>query len=112
MAAPEVVIDYSRRLIDPFVVRGLDDQSLTAVRSAFMEVWQEPPVMEPLELRDAGDKVYALVCVSGRGRASGAGVEVHVAHVITFCDALAVEFTYFGDDIAAALEAARLVDSE
>src|SRR3954464_1754512 len=67
---PEFVWDFSRRLIDPVVLRGRDE-----VR-AFMErerqMWEGGHVgYEPKELIDAGDKVLGLVRVSGRGKASG-----------------------------------------
>ncbi len=57
---------------------------------------------------DAGDKVLALVRVSGRGKASGVEVETHTWNVWTFRDGKPVEMTYFGDDRAAAFEAAGL----
>jgi ketosteroid isomerase-like protein len=108
LVAPDFVMDYSRRLIDPFVIRGVDSPEGAARGREQLEAWEEPPRMEPEELIDAGDKVLAFLHVSGRGRASGAEVDTHVAHVLTFRDGRAVEDVYFGEDRAAALEAAGL----
>ena len=55
---------------------------------------------------DAGDKVLALVRVSGRGKASGVEVEAYTWNVVTLRDGKPVEIMYFGDDRAAAFDAA------
>jgi ketosteroid isomerase-like protein len=108
LVAPEVVVDFSRRLVDPFVARGRDDQVLASLQRETLEIGEEPPTWEPEELIDAGDKVFAFIRTSGRGKASGAQVEARVANVWTFRDGKPVEFTYFGEDRAAALEAVGL----
>jgi ketosteroid isomerase-like protein len=110
LVSPEFVMDYSRRLIDPFVLRGLDDPMFKARGREQFDAWERPPAMEPEELIDAGDKVLAFLRVSGRCRTSGAEVDVHVAHVLTFRDGLAIEDAYFGEDRAAALEAVGLAE--
>ena len=107
LAAPEYVVDFSRRLVDPFVLRGRDE-ALAAFLSQSREPWDGWPVWEPQELLDADDKVVALIRFSARGKGSGAEVEAHVWNLWTFSDGKAVEFKYFGDDRAAALEAAGL----
>ena len=108
---PEFVFDFSRRLIDPVVLRGRDE----------MRAWMEGERQmlegghlgsEPKELIDAGDKVLGLVRVSGRGKASGVEVEAYVWTVWTVRDGKAVQLTYFGDDRAAALEAAGLLEQD
>jgi ketosteroid isomerase-like protein len=108
LVVPEVVIDFSRRRIDPFVARGLDDPALASFQAQALQAWEEPPAWEPEELIEAGDKVFAFIRTSGRGKGSGAMVEARVANVWTFRDGKPVEFTYFGEDRAAALAAAGL----
>jgi ketosteroid isomerase-like protein len=108
LVAPEIVVDFSRRLVDPFVARGRDDPALAFVQAQALEIWDEPPTWEPEELIDAGDKVFAFIRTSGRGKASGVLVEARVANVWTFRDGKPVELTYFGEDRAAALKAAGL----
>ena len=108
---PEFVFDFSRRLIDPVVLRGRDE--LRAWMERERQMWEGDHVgYEPKELIDAGDEVLALVRVSGRGKASGVEVEAYTWNVATFREGKPVELTYFGDDRAAALEAAGLSEQE
>ena len=107
LAPHEAVVDFSRRLIDPVVLRGRDEMRAWMERERQMSEGDHVG-FEPKELIDAGDKVLALVRVSGRGKASGVEVEAYVWNVATFRDGKPVEMTYFGDDRAAALEAAGL----
>ena len=72
------------------------------------ETWEGWPVWEPQELIDAGDKVVSFIRTSARGKGSGVEVEAHVWNLWTFRDGALVEWKYFGDDQAAALEAAGL----
>ena len=104
---PEFVFDFSRRLIDPVILRGRDEMRAWMERER--QMWEGDHVgYETKELIDAGDEVLALVRVSGRGKASGVEVEASTWNVATFRDGKPVEMTYFGDDRAAALEAAGL----
>ena len=108
---PEFVFDFSRRLIDPVVLRGRDENRAWLERER--QMWERGHLgYEPKELIDAGDKVLALVRVSGRGKASGVEVEAYTWNVVTFRDGMPVEATYFGDDRAAALEAAGLSEQK
>jgi uncharacterized protein len=107
LAAPEFVVDFSRRLVDPFVLRGRDE-ALAFFLTQAREAWDDWPVYEPQELREADDKVLAFIRTTARGKGSGVEVEADVWNVWTFRDGKAVEFKYFGDDRAAALEAAGL----
>jgi ketosteroid isomerase-like protein len=103
----EFVLDFSRRLMDPLVLRGRDNVLAFVERE--VQMWEGDHIgYEPKELIDADDKVLALVRVSGRGKASGVEVEAYTWNVATFRDGKPVELTYFGDDRAAALEAAGL----
>jgi ketosteroid isomerase-like protein len=52
--------------------------------------------------------VVALVRTGARGKGSGVEVEAYVWNLWTFRDGMLVELRYFGDDRAAALEAAGL----
>jgi ketosteroid isomerase-like protein len=106
LAVPEFVVDFSRRLVEPGVMRGRD-QALTFL-SELRDTWEDWPVWEPQELLDGGDKVVALVRTSARGKGSGAEVEASVWNLWTLRDGKLVEVSYFGDDRAAALEAAGL----
>jgi ketosteroid isomerase-like protein len=107
LVPPEVVVDFSRRLIDPVVLRGRDQVRAWFEREG--EMWEGGHTRwQPEELIDAGDKVLTFIRTGGRGKASGAEVEAHVWNVWTFHDGKPVEWTYFGDDRAAALEAVGL----
>jgi ketosteroid isomerase-like protein len=108
---PEMVFDFSRRLLNPVVARGRDQVRAFWEREG--QVWEGGRLSyQPKELIDAGDKVVALLRVSGRGKASGIEVDTHVWSVVTFRDGQPVETTYFGDDRAAALEAASLSEQD
>jgi ketosteroid isomerase-like protein len=63
-------------------------------------------------LIDAGHKVLAFIRTSCRGKASGIEVEAHVWNVWTFSDGKLAEWTYFGEDRAAALEAVGLSEQD
>jgi ketosteroid isomerase-like protein len=108
LLGPDFVVDFSRRLVDPFVVRDLGPEEFAVFFNEARETWGELPAWEPEELIDAGDKVFAFIRTSARGKASGAEVEARVANVWTFRDGMPVELKYFGEDRAAALEAAGL----
>ena len=107
LVAPEFVVDFSRRLVDPFVLRARDE-ALGYFLSQSREPWDDWPVWEPQEVIDGGDKVLALVRFIARGEGSGVEVEAHVWALWAFRDGKPVEFKYFGDDRAAALEAAGM----
>jgi ketosteroid isomerase-like protein len=107
LIAPDFVVDFSRRLIDPFVTR-VDPDALASFFREARETWGEFPRWEPEELIDGGDKVLAFIRFQATGRASGVEVDVHVANLWTFRDGKPVELKYFGEDRGAALEAAGL----
>ena len=83
-----------------------------------MRAWAEREAVEtweggrtgwqPVEVIDAGDKVLAFIRTSGRGKASGVDVEAYVWNLWTFREGKPAEWTYFGEDRVAALEAAGL----
>jgi ketosteroid isomerase-like protein len=107
LAPPGFVLDFSRRRIDPVLLRGRDQVRAWADREG--EVWDGGHTRwQPKEVIDAGDKVLAFILTGGRGKGSGVEVEAYVWNVWTFRDGKPVEWTYFGEDRAAALEAAGL----
>ena len=107
LLAPEFVLDFSRRRLNPVVVRGRDE--VRALAEGDGQIWEGGHVAyQPKQLIDAGDKVLAFVRVRGRGKASGVEVEADTWAVWTFRDGKPVEWTYFGDDRASALEAVGL----
>ena len=108
LLAPDFVVDFSRRLVDPIVVRDLNPAVLAAFFDDLRQTWGGLPAWEPEQMIDAGDKVFGFIRTSARGKASGAEVEARVANVWTFRDGTPVELKYFGEDQAAALEAAGL----
>src|SRR6185503_17943452 len=82
---PEFIFDFSRRLIDPVVLGGRDEVRAWMERER--QIWEGDHVgYEPKEVIDAGDKVLALIRISGRGKASGVEVEAYTWNVLTFRD--------------------------
>jgi ketosteroid isomerase-like protein len=102
----DFVIDLSRRLIDPVVLRGADE--MRAFYRDLDATWADGAGVEVKELIDAGDKVLVLIRFSGRGKTSGAEVEALVWNLWTFRDGEPVRWTYFGEERAEAREAAGL----
>ena len=107
LASPELVVDISRRLVDPFVLRGFDE-ALAFFLGQSGETWDEWPVWDPQEVIDADDKVVAFIRTAARGKGSGVEVEAYVWNLWTFRDGKPVEFKYFGEDRAEALDAVGL----
>ena len=108
LVAPEFVMDFSRRRLNPVVVRGRDE--VRAFAEGDGQMWEGGHLAyQPKELIDAGDKVLAFVRVSGRGHASGVEVEADTWAVWTFREGKPVDWTYFGDDRASALKAVGLI---
>lgn len=107
LVGPDFVIDFSRRRVDPFVMK-VTQEEIDAGRRELLEVWESPPTWEPQEFIDAGDKVFAFIRTRAKGKTSGVEIDAHVANVWTFRDGKPVELKYFGEDRAEALEAAGL----
>ncbi len=92
--AEEIVVDYTRRLIEPGVARGRE--AAIAASERVREAWGELSV-EPEELIDRGDRVVAVVVSRARGVTSGAETSSRTAQVWTLRDGKAIRFEYFGD---------------
>ncbi len=103
---PDFVIDLSRRLIDPVILRGSD--KMRAFYRDLDETWEGGASLRVEQLIDAGNDVLVLVRFGGRGKVSGVHVEVLVWNLWTFRESKPIRWTYFGEDRAAALEAAGL----
>ena len=84
------------------------DEMLAFFMAQSRETWEGWPTYEPKELIDAGDFVVARIRTSARGKSSGVEVDALVWNVWTFRDGQPIVFKYFGEDRAAALEAAGL----
>jgi ketosteroid isomerase-like protein len=105
---PDFVIDLSRRLMDPAMLRGPD-----GIRAFYRDLdaaWADGARLEVEELIDAGDKVLVLIRFGGRGKMSGAEVEALVWNLWAFRDGEPVRWTYLGEGRAEALEAVGLAE--
>jgi ketosteroid isomerase-like protein len=111
LAPPGFVLDFSRRQINPAVIKGRDQVRAWADHEG--AIWEGGHTRwQPEQVIDAGDKVIAFIRTSGRGKASGVEVEAYVWNVWTFRDGMPVKWTYFGEDRAAALEAVGLSEQD
>jgi ketosteroid isomerase-like protein len=57
--------------------------------------------VEVERLSESGEKVLAFLNVTGRGRASGAAIDISIAHVWTLADGVVIHGEGFGDRDAA-----------
>lgn len=101
--AEDIVVDYSRRSIEPGVAHGRE--AAIAASNRVREAWGELKI-EPEELIERGDRVIAVVVNRARGAASGAEASSRTAQVWTLRGGRAVRFEYFGSP-EEALEATR-----
>ena len=97
---PEGVFDFSRRLINPVVLRGRDEMRAWMERERQMSEGGHVG-FEPKELIDAGDKVLALVRVSARGKASGVPFEHENGQVFTLRDGRIVRWEIYWNRVEA-----------
>lgn len=96
--APDVAFDWSRRQMDAVVAEG--KEAVVEATRELREPWDEAR-MEIEELVEDGERVIACIHVQGRGRASGAVADAHVAHVWTIRDGLVQRMEYYGDQAEA-----------
>jgi ketosteroid isomerase-like protein len=71
-------------------------EGLARAVEIWLDAW-EGFWVEPIELIDLGDRIVVLSRQTGRGRASGAEVEMQHAAVITFAHGWAVRLQFYWD---------------
>jgi ketosteroid isomerase-like protein len=103
---PGFVIDLSRRLVDPVVLRGPDE--FRAFYRDLEAAWDGGAAIEVEEVIDVADRVLVLIRYAGRGAASGAEVASSVWNLWAFRDGEPASWTYLGEGRSEALEAAGL----
>jgi ketosteroid isomerase-like protein len=91
---PDAEYHAAREDPDSAVHRGID-----AIRRQFASWLDAYPdlTVEPLEARGQGDKVFLWVRFAGHGAASGAPLEMELAHVYTLRDGKAVRAVEYMD---------------
>jgi hypothetical protein len=77
-AHPEIVIDATRRVINPTTSVGIE--GLRRMLADMEEIWEEFRV-EPLEFVDCGDRVVVISRLVGKGKTSGVEVEQPIAGI-------------------------------
>jgi ketosteroid isomerase-like protein len=102
---PDAVLDLSRNVFNPGIHHGFDD--LRRFLEQVDEAWENFQI-EPEELIDGDDHVFAAVRMSGRGRGSGVEVEMQLFAVWTLREGKVLRLTGGYRDRAEALEAAGL----
>ncbi len=108
LVAEDFVVDFSRRLLDGFVLRGRDQFRAAFERGELKREWTTWPSWEAVEMHSAGDKLLAFMRFSGTGKVSGIDVSVVVGNLWTFREGEPAELAYLGEDRAAAFEAAGI----
>jgi ketosteroid isomerase-like protein len=101
----DAVIDLSRNIFNPNVYRG--HEGLRRWIESVDEMWEKFEV-ELEEIIEGGDRLVTAVRMSGRGRGSGADVEMTVFQVWSFHEGKLVRLTGGYRDRHEALEAAGL----
>jgi ketosteroid isomerase-like protein len=91
---PDAEYHAAREDPDSAVHRGID-----AIRRQFASWLDAYPdlTVEPVEARGQGDKVFLWVRFAGHGAASGAPLEMELAHVYTLRDGKAVRAVEYMD---------------
>ena len=79
--AEDVVVDASRRVLDPFVAEG--HEGFKRFVAVLDEAWAHQR-LEPEEFIEAGDDVVVPVRLVSTGRGSGVVVNARAAWVVTF----------------------------
>ncbi len=102
---PDVELDLSRNVFNPHIYRG--HAEVERWRSVVEEVWDDFHGV-PEELIDAGDKVVTAVTMRGKGKESGAEVDMQVFQVWTLRDSKVVRLVGGYRDRSEALAAAEL----
>jgi ketosteroid isomerase-like protein len=92
LCTPDVEFDWSRRLLDPAVIRGYE-----GIRRFFEEVDGifDEIVFEEEEILEFGDEVLVVNTGRFRGRASGVDVTARGAILWTIRDAKLIRFRFY-----------------
>jgi ketosteroid isomerase-like protein len=77
----DIVIDASRRIVDP--VKYIGHDGVRSYSSFLAQTWRSQRV-EPEEFIEAGDKIVIVLRLISTGRSSGLTVEARSAWVATF----------------------------
>jgi ketosteroid isomerase-like protein len=110
LAHPEIVIDASRRVINPATYEGVE--GVRRMLDDMVEVWDDFRA-ETDEFIDAGDgRLIVIGRILGTGRGSGVAVEQPMAGIWTVRDGLIVRWELGFVHKRAALEAAGLAAPE
>ena len=102
---PEIVIDATRRVINPTTYVGMDGAQ--QLFTDMDEVWEEFR-LEQIELIDAGSRVVVIGRLVGKGKASGVEVEQPIAGIWNVRGGRVVRVELGYTDRREALEAAGL----
>ena len=86
---PDAVVDVTRNVFNPGIHRGLD--GFRRFVEQIDEVWEDLEII-PEEIIDAGDSVVVANRLSGKGRGSGAQVEMRLYGVCTLRDGKVTSF--------------------
>jgi uncharacterized protein len=105
-AAPDMVVDATRRVFNPTTYRGR--QGLSKFIDDMDEVWEDFKA-EPREFLDAGDRVVVTGRMAGKGKGSGVVVEDDFAGIWTVRDGQVVHWQIHPDR-GTALEAVGLAE--
>jgi ketosteroid isomerase-like protein len=92
LCAPDAEYDWSRRLLDPVVVRGFD-----GLRAFFDEVHGifDEIVFKEEEVLEFGDELLVVSTGRFRGRTSGVDVTARAANVWTIRDGKLARFRFY-----------------
>ena len=92
VCAPDMEFDWSRRLLDPTIIRGYEGigRFFEEVNGIFDEI-----VFEENEILELGDEVLVVSTGRFRGRTSGVDVTAHGALLWTVRDGKLVRFRFF-----------------
>lgn len=91
---PEAELDWSRRLLDPAVLRGHEDAQ-QFIEETF-EIFGDVKIEEE-EIMDLGEEVIMVGVARFEGRSSGAKVAARAANVWTVRDRKIVRFQLYQD---------------
>src|SRR5688572_8426139 len=89
---PDIELDWSRRLLDPIVIRGYE-----GVRGFFEEIDSlfAEATFEEEEILDFGNEVLVISLARLRGRTSGAEVTARGANIWTIRDGKLARFRFY-----------------